>query len=198
MLLVYRLLRALSLDPSTVFSAASRARNDYALRLLANGSVRHTLPTDLNSLAPTCDDHGPAALRGDERSEATCDAQEAEQWLTRVMTLIGIETSRHGVTARLCGEVNLHRNTFARLCRSQSRSQPRDIVTVYAILRALGYDPVTVFSAACRADDRTSLQILAKGGLMHHLAPGSSWLAELVAPGCSEDGGFGLVSTGSP
>ncbi len=80
--------------------------------------------------------------------------------------------SRHGNLAAVARTLEVEPSKLRRYAsRKGSRRELRDIEFVYQLVVALNFDPITVFSAAQRAESLAMLLALAEGSLDHSLSP---------------------------
>jgi hypothetical protein len=79
--------------------------------------------------------------------------------------------SRHGQLAAVARELDVEPSKLRRYAgRKGSSRELRDIEFIHQLLGALGFDPITVFSAAQRAESLAMLLALAEGSLAHNLS----------------------------
>ena len=80
--------------------------------------------------------------------------------------------SRHGQLAAVARELEVEPSKLRRYAgRRTSSRELRDVEFVHRLLAALGFEPVTVFSAAQRAESLAMLLALAEGSVSHALSP---------------------------
>ena len=79
--------------------------------------------------------------------------------------------SRHGALAEVARRLDVEPSKLRRYAnRKGSRRELRDVEFVYQLVVALNFDPITVFSAAQRAESLAMLLALAEGSLEHRLS----------------------------
>lgn len=90
--------------------------------------------------------------------------------------------SRHGQLAAVARELEVEPSKLRRYAsRRASSRELRDVEFVHRLLTALGFEPITVFSAAQRAESLSMLLALAEGSLSHALS--AEFLRLTGAPG---------------
>ena len=80
--------------------------------------------------------------------------------------------SRHGALAAAARTLDVEPAKLRRYAsRKGSTRDLRDVEFVYQLVVALNFDPITVFSAAQRAESLAMLLALAEGSIDHSLSP---------------------------
>jgi hypothetical protein len=79
--------------------------------------------------------------------------------------------SRHGALASVARTLNVEPAKLRRYARRRASDRElRDIEFVYQVIAALGFDPITVFSAAQRSESLATMLALAEGAIAHSLS----------------------------
>ncbi len=100
------------------------------------------------------------------------DCDQSDVFAANLALFIQHHLSRHGQLATLARALDVEPSRLRRYASSRGSSRElRDIQFLYQLLVALGFDPITVFSAAQRAETLGMLLALAEGQVSHSLSP---------------------------
>jgi len=103
---------------------------------------------------------------------ASSTVESSRVFANNLALFIQHHLSRHGALAAVARDLDVEPAKLRRYAsRRGSTRELRDIEFVYELLGALNFDPVTVFSAAQRAESLAMLLALAGGSIDHCLAP---------------------------
>lgn len=113
---------------------------------------------------------------------ASDDSERSRVFADNLALFVRHHLSRHGRLAAAARELEVEPSKLRRYasCKGSSR-ELRDIEFVHRLLTALGFEPITVFSAAQRAESLAMLLALAEGSLSHALS--AEFLRLTVTPG---------------
>ena len=103
---------------------------------------------------------------------ASDDYDRSRVFADNLALFIQHHLSRHGQLAAVARELEVEPSKLRRYGSRRATSRElRDIAFVHRLLRAIGFEPITVFSAAQRAESLATLLALAEGSVSHALSP---------------------------